>query len=282
MGLLQKEDYSRSTSTYLGTGFATPQQLNKRRPVLMTEGRRRTANRLASRQSDLAEHSTPQRLAKSTRESPLPRCYSPSPAIPAFRKDTSLDPPRSRSRLSSARDTGITGAAKPPWNAGTVARVLDQHISSVQSSPIHTPARSLSHLGLIDGELKKASNASGIPMMLGRNNASTLSGNKDVSKDVVERLAIPELHRTLNKASAVMSSPGKSRLTSTRPQTPTSIPVPKRLISFPDTNLSTPSRPRTASSLRTSINASSALLSRSTSSLAHRRQSGIPVATPHK
>ncbi|ORY77406.1 cortical protein KAR9-domain-containing protein [Protomyces lactucae-debilis] len=87
----------------------------------------------------LLQPGTPRRIPK------IERCESPSPAL--FRRDVSLDPPRSRSRLSmhgggSSTQTSLS-PQKPPWNAGTaVARMPD---SRIPLTPMRSASRLASH-----------------------------------------------------------------------------------------------------------------------------------------
>lgn len=240
---------------------------------------------------------TPQRLARSTRRSSPTRSYSPSPAV--FRKDISLDPPRSRSRLAQVGDRSslVSSALRPPWNSGTVARVSETGPLLGMQSPLRTISQSsltrvgaTSSLGLgrsqtPSGDHERRMTTSLIPLKsphrlaTGRSISSSLAAPPmpaTPSKQTIDRLSRPKVPAVGIGASRVPPVPitPSGRLSSlARPKTPTSIPLPRRMVSNPQMLSGT-------SALRN--NQAPSQSNRPASALAGRRQSGIPLPSPQK
>lgn len=267
-----------------------------------------TFKKYTPRPSDSAIR-TPQRSA---RVSSPTRAPSPSPA---FRKDISLEPPRSRSRLGYAAERPSTAKVdtRPPWNGGTVARVLESAQSSGPTSPMQTPSRPASRIGVatrsrsslgtqrpITPSAEVSHRLSSIPRKSPhrtnmRLDASTIppvpsTPAKETLQRLVNKTSTSLVPPTTRLPSAVPATPSNQRSSLPRPKTPTSIPVSRRLVSNPETN----AVPRTASRaterrpVSTLRPPSTTFGLRSESSLGMaglapgRRQSGIPMPSPSK
>jgi hypothetical protein len=225
------------------------------------------------------------------------RSASPSPAL--FRRDISLDPPRSRSRLSMHGQQSLS-PQKPPWNSGTaVARMPESRI------PL-TPGRSQSRLGSRSGAVSSlgftrpvsgastpmqgSRRASGIPRGTPGRNASGIPPvpplPTHLTTETIERLSRPKAVQLgpLPPVQPAFQTPVKQQArTHVRPSTPSGIPSLKRIVatdsllasarSIRDSNLTGVRRP---SSSATSHNL------RAGTALGTRSASMIPVPSPRK
>lgn len=214
-----------------------------------------------------------------------------SPSPHTFQKDTSLDPPRSRSRMSMC-PTPEKHDNRPRWNGGTVARVIDT--TSIPGSPIRTPSKLGSHLpGRAGARSSLATSHYSSPIKAipapNRRTTGIPSLGRSTHSDVEGRSSLPQTparHNLLAKTTKIDETkvhlppvtPSRSRVSPLRPKTPTSIPVlSRRIASNPEGTMPTiDGRPRTTGTL---------LHSGRSSSLAGpkgRRASGIPMPSPKK
>lgn len=244
----------------------------------------------------------------SERSSPS-RSYSPSPAVPSFRKDTSLDPPRSRSRLSNQSDRFHGGATdgRPPWNAGTVPRVSESTTSSTttpqRATPSRSTARSTSRLAVYSSsnllrpqtpslDNDNRSSSSFLPLRtprkasLGARSTSiptVLESPSGASSQRLPKSKISSFSMPSSKLAPPSTPINHLRSSISRPKTPTSIPVSRRLVSNPESipPNSALRKPRT-STLNNLHSSTSALPLKTIPSTGARRQSGIPLPSPHK
>lgn len=245
-----------------------------------------------------SELKTPRKSLGSSSRSVCETRAGISPSLLGFRKDVSLDPPRSRSRLSNV---GLLTPEKlnsrPAWNSGTVARVLDSNVSSEVTSPLRTPSRAgmytprrsgaHSSLGLSRAQTPLLApdtrrRVSNIPLKSpGRAPKAssdippvpTLSDKFGYAESAIPTkttgyLAVPS---RLPPKDPFSTSPAKAP--AQRPKTPTSIPVSRRVVSTPDHHtLRSVSEAQSGSTTRHSA----------LSGLKARRESSIPLPSPRK
>ncbi|CCG84033.1 protein of unknown function [Taphrina deformans PYCC 5710] len=244
---------------------------------------------------------TPQRKRQPTRVS-LESSSVASPAV--FRKDISMDPPRSRSRLGYVSDvkSPLVHSARPPWNAGTSVRVIEQQSGlSPGDSPGLKSRRSTSRLSngrsgaILSLEVKRPhtpnlagerrSTTSFLPLKSPHKTATTHKIPTLIpqlppptpSKETIQRLSrpkLPPLGVAPNRATFVPTTPSKLRSGLISSNTPTSIPVARRMVSNPEGSSPTKLRSGSALSMRPH--------GRPASALSDRRQSNIPLPTPQK
>lgn len=258
-GLIQTDDQIISQKTRSNKIFATS----------------RKTLRSQSRHSEIDTCRTPQLQWGTGHDS---RMTQRNVSALSFRKDTSLDPPRSRSRLSNAREISSNIKSRPPWNGGTVARLIDSNALSVVSSPLRTLSRCTSRTGLANAQLDRINNISHIPSNKARDSLLPQKAGLMSTGKARPSLGLPKSDmRFLNE----VSTPSKVRDGIIRPKTPTSIPVARRMVSNAQSMLPTPSKPRTASGLHSSVN-SHTISERAPSAMSGRRQSNIPLPSPHK
>lgn len=233
---------------------------------------------------------TPSALSRSIQHTSVVRSSSPSPAT--FRKDISMDFPRSHSRLSMTVDRPLpqTPSNRPPWNAGTIARL--------PAATELTPTRPASRIATIrPGATSSLGQTRSHTPLTDRRRTGSLLPTKSPRKSILTATsgnAIPPLPATPSQATIdrlskpkapiigigqsllpkVPSTPTGIRTTLARPKTPASIAAPRRVVSNPASSISR------LMTVMSSDRAGHDL--RAGSAIGNRRQSNIPMPNPMK